>query len=127
MFCDRRIAAGVREGASVEALSGTGYAVAPRARRPWLHDLRSAGAALADGEQREIFAGRVLHRMDSRSPVPVHGHARAMILKRFGVELTEASAHSYLHGMGFALRGARSRPKDTTCPTLRSFLLRGRG
>src|SRR3989338_6780235 len=47
VFCDRRIAAGVREGASVEALSGTGYAVAPRTPRPWLHDLRSAGAALA--------------------------------------------------------------------------------
>ena len=77
----------------------------------WAAAVRSTGSALSDHtppgrspaldeEQKDIFAGWVLHRIDKHSPIHL-ADAVAMVSKRFGVVLSQSAAGSDLQDLVF--------------------------
>lgn len=126
------VADGMPEKKCLEYIHRAGYPVPPQTFSQWITAVKSTGSALSasmphgresalDDEKKKIFAGWVLHRVDMHRPVQLK-HARAMISKRFGIDLTEATAGNYLRELGFSCREVRSRPKgyDVSYPFLLS-------
>lgn len=73
----------------------------------------SGAVPLLDDEQREIAAGWVLFQNDANQVVSLASFSK-FCESAFGVELAQATAHDYLHALGFSSKVSQAKTRGFT-------------